>query len=223
MKELNKIYRKRKQQILPLVIGLATFFVIFRVILPQWSDILDAQSLVTTKGSTVSAKEQSVQVLNSISEDKVNNDYDLITTALPVQKDVVLIFTELNDVASKTNVKLGGFTLKVGDVYSQSKVSGSKTSGAIGFPSLKIMVNVAGQSDNLRKFADELYKSVPLVEIGNIDIGSNNASLDVSFYYKPVTTRPQTADTTALKDLSSADNAQLDKLRSWKEAPITSQ
>ena len=95
MKELELIYRKRKKQLLPLIFGFASFFVFFRIVMPQWSDIQDVQSLLTSKSTTVDAKEQSVTLLNSLPQSVVDENYEVITTALPLQKDVVLIYAEL--------------------------------------------------------------------------------------------------------------------------------
>lgn len=215
MKELDAIYRKHKRKILPLVFGFVSVFVFFRVIIPQWSDISDVQSLLTTKDKVVKAKEATVDLLNSISQDQIESDYALATTALPIQKDIVLIFSELSDVASKSNVKLGGFTLKVGGIYSVSKTTKTAEKAINGIPYLNILVNVSGQNNGLRKFAELMYKSIPIVEIKNIDISKNDARYDVNFYFKPVALKAPDADSTALTSLNTLETSQLKELKSW--------
>ena len=218
MKELEKIYRKRKRQLLPLIFGFASFFVIFRVVMPQWNDIQDVQSLLTTKGATVDAKEASVTTLNSLPQETVDENYSVATTALPIQKDVVLIYTELNSASNKANVKLGGFSIKVGGIYSAiTEKSSPKIERAVnGIPYLNILVNVTGTNVNLRKFAEVLYKSIPLVDIKSIDIAKNDARLDVNFYYKPIAIKPSNADTNAVKNLSAVELSQLNTLKTWR-------
>ena len=78
------------------------------------------------------------------------------------------------------------------------------------------MINSSGDNANLRKFAQELYKSIPLVDIKAIDLSKSDARLDVNFYYKPITVRPTNADTTAVKNLSKVEETQLATLRSWR-------
>lgn len=187
MKELELIYRKRKKQLLPLIFGFASFFVFFRIVMPQWSDIQDVQSLLTSKSTTVDAKEQSVTLLNSLPQSVVDENYEVITTALPLQKDVVLIYAELNKAAERSGVKLGGFSIKVGGIYAEkAKNKAQPTSKAVnGIPFLNILVNAEGENTSLRKFAQELYKSIPLVDIKAIDLAKSDARLDVNFYYKP--------------------------------------
>lgn len=217
MKELNLIYKKRKKQLLPIVFGFAAVFVIFRILIPQWSDIQDAQQLLTTKDDTVKAKEATVTLLNSMSQESVDNDYSLVTTALPSQKDVVLIFSELSDVSSKAGVKLGGFTIKVGGVYSTSKVQQLTGEKAInGIPYINILVTVSGKNDGLRKFAEIMYKSMPVVEIRSVDMSKNDARYSINFFYKPVALKAPNADSVALTSLTPLESSQLKELKSWK-------
>lgn len=225
MKELEEIYRKRKQQLLPLIFGFAAFFVLFRVVLPQWSDISDVGSLLSQKKSTVEAKEETLRLLNSTPDQVVDDNYTLITTALPTQKDVVLIFSELSDTAQKSGVKLGGFSVKVGGIYtSDTKNNAVDTGKSIqGIPYLNILVNVTGQVDQMKNFAEEIYRSLPLVEINGINIGKNDARYDINFFFKPVTVRPTNADTTALKAISPVEQKQLDELKTWNSSGTPSQ
>ena len=218
MKELELIYRKRKKQLLPLIFGFASFFVFFRIVMPQWSDIQDVQSLLTSKSTTVDAKEQSVTLLNSLPQSVVDENYEVITTAIKKKKDVVLIYAELNKAAERSGVKLGGFSIKVGGIYAaESEKKTQPTTKAVnGIPFLNILVNAEGENTSLRKFAQELYKSIPLVDIKAIDLAKSDARLDVNFYYKPVTVRPLNADTTAVKNLTKAEESQLNTLKGWR-------
>lgn len=216
MRELEEIYRKRKHQLLPIIFGFAAFFVIVRIIMPQWEDISTVRLLLTDKETAVQAKEETIRVLNSIATEKVEADYLTATTALPIQKDVILIFTELNDAAARSGVSLGGFNVKVGDIYSTEKKEEPRGKAIEGVPYINILVNVNGENENVRKFADELYKSIPLVEITSIDVAKNDARYDVNFFYKPIALRPQNEQTTALKALNPQEEQQLRELDEWK-------
>lgn len=216
MEELKLIYKKRKHQLLPLFFFLGSFFVIFRIILPQLTDISDAQSLIDQKKSAIEAKSESLRVLNSMSDSDVDANYDLVSTALPLQKDVVLIFTELSDASSKAGVSLGGFNVKVGGIYEAKGKSDKAQSNVSGLPFLNIIINVTGPSQNLKDFSEILNQSLPLVGINSVNIGKNDARFDVNFYYKPVVTKPLKSDTTALSELTSIEKKELEKLQAWK-------
>ncbi len=216
MKELDLLYRKHKKQIVPLVFGFAAVFVVFRIILPQWSDITEVQQLLTSKGEVVKAKQETVDLLNSLPQENVNTNYSVATTALPPQKDIVLLFSELNDASARADVKLGGFTVKVGGVYSATNTNKDTDKSINGIPYLNILISVSGQSDALRKFADVMYKSMPIVEIKNIDIAKNDARYDVNFYFRPIALKAAKSDSTALTNLTPLQISQLKELNSWK-------
>lgn len=215
MKELLHIYKKRKQQLVPLVFGFAAIFVIFRIVMPQISDIQNALTLITEKEAEIKAKEESISLLSSIPNETVDGDFGLVTTALPIQKDIILIFEELNTVANESNVQLGGYSVKVGGIYDSGKMPKKNERVIAGVPFLNILVNVTGESSDVIQFAETLYKSIPLVEIKSVDIGRGNARYDVNFFYKPVAIRPNVAETQALEPLTPAENAQLAELREY--------
>lgn len=215
MKELEAIYRKRKKQLIPLIFGFATFFVFFRIIQPQWTDVSDALELISTKKSTIEAKEKSLLLLNSLSQEKVDDDFSVVTKALPLQKDIVLIYDELNTVANITNVKLGGFSVRLGGVYDAQVKKNQSEREVNGVPFLNIFISISGSNENLRAFAQKMYESSPLVEIKEVDIGKNDARYDVYFFFKPIAIRPANADKIALEDLTAKEKQQLETLRSW--------
>lgn len=216
MKELDRIYRKRKQQLIPLIFGFSAIFIFFRIILPQLADVGQVQDLISSKNSIISAKEATVMLLNSLSPEDVDIDYQIATTALPLQKDIVLIYDQLNKVAARSDVELGGFSVKIGDVY-LAEGRDYKEKSVSGVPYLNIVVSVSGQNENMRKFAEELYKSIPLVEINTIDITRNSARYDVNFYYKSIAAKPKNADVMPLQPLNAVEKSQLETLSVWNE------
>lgn len=223
MQELQRIYNKRKRQLLPIIFGFCAFFVLFRIILPQWSDIQDVKQLLNSKEASVNAKQASVTLLNSIPQNEVDSNYQLVTTALPIQKDIILIYSELNDAATKTGVTLGGFSLKVGSIYSASKKVSKAQSSIAGIPLLNMLVTVTGPSENVKQFADTLYESIPLVEIKSVDISKSDARYDVNFYFKPIELLPDNVAATPLAPLSKGENSQLQQLKSWQPSDVTAQ
>jgi hypothetical protein len=223
MQELQQIYYKHKSQLLPIIFGFSAFFVIFRIILPQWSDIQDAQQLMTSKGASVEAKQSTITLLNSIPQDIIDSNYDLVTKALPTQKDIILIYSELTDAATNAGVTLGGFSLRVGSVYSAGKKTAAKQSSVSGIPLLNMLVTVSGTNENVKQFADILYKSSPLIEIKSVDISKSDARYDVNFYFKPVGLLPDNIASAPLKALNASENSQMKQLKAWQAEVTLSQ
>ena len=188
MQELNFIYKKHKNPLVPAVLFLAAFFVIFRIILPQWSDIKNVNEEISRKNKSVEALASTLSVLLLTPDEVVNKNYELVTTALPIEKDIILIFNELNTASQKASVKLGGFSLKVGGVYSKQKlpVAGKTISG---ITYLNILVKASGETEKLKDFASVMHKSIPLIEIKTIDISRKDAQYDSNFFFNPVALR----------------------------------
>jgi hypothetical protein len=216
MQELNFIYKKHKNQLVPAVFFLAAFFVVFRIILPQWSDIQNVSEELSKKNISIESLNSTLNVLNGTPDEVVDRNYELVTTALPVAKDIVLIFNELNAAADKSSVKLGGFSLKVGGVYSKQKTNITGQTIA-GIPYLNILVKASGDTDKLKDFASVMYKSIPLIEIKTVDISKKDAQYESKFFFNPISLRSNGANS-QLTQLSESENSLLKQLGEWSTA-----
>lgn len=216
MQELNFIYKKHKNQLVPAVLFLAAFFVIFRIILPQWSDISNVNEELSKKNTSIEGLKSTLNVLQVTPDDVVDRNYELVTMALPVEKDIILIFNELNNAAQKSSVKLGGFSLKVGGVYSKQKtaVTGQTISG---IPYLNILVKANGDTDKLKDFANAMYKSIPLIEIKTIDISKEDAQYESKFFFDPIALQSNQANS-QLTQLDAGENSLLKQLGDFETA-----
>lgn len=216
MQELNFIYKKYKNQLVPAVLFLAAFFVIFRIILPQWSDISNVNEELSKKNTSIEGLKSTLNVLQVTPDDVVDRNYELVTMALPVEKDIILIFNELNNAAQKSSVKLGGFSLKVGGVYSKQKtaVTGQTISG---IPYLNILVKANGDTDKLKDFANAMYKSIPLIEIKTIDISKEDAQYESKFFFDPIALQSNQANS-QLTQLDAGENSLLKQLGDFETA-----
>lgn len=217
MKALKEIYKKRKKQLLPVILFLAAVVIFLRIILPQLSDIGEARSEIGKKEATVTAKEKNLQFLSTIPDEIIENDFRIATIAVPTQKDIILIYTELIDASLRAGVTLGGFSVQLGGVYTKDEgEAAAEQRSQIGVPFVNILVNVAGPSLSVKNFADELYKSIPLVEIVKVNLLDNEAKYDVNFYYKPISLRPQGGSTEILVPLTKEEDDLLKELETWR-------
>lgn len=226
MEDFKRIYKKHKQKIIPAIISLAAVFLFLQVTLPLLTNIQESQALIADKEQEVEVKENAILILNSIPDATVDNNYELVTTALPTAKDIVLIFSQLETISERVGVSLGGFTVKVGGVYEATAVAekvkpNSKAKPNTSMPYINIAVNVEGENTALRQFAEEMYKSLPLVEINSINISKDDARYDMDFYYKIAPTT-LTSVTTPLKKMTPAEEKQIEMLREWNIAGINS-
>lgn len=213
MKELVEIYKKYKQQILPLAFMLFSIFILFRVIIPQFSTISETNNLIISKKEELSVLNNSLKIIESADRDQVARDFGISTTALPTAKDIVKIFSALTSATAKSDTELKEFSLKIGGLY--GKII-ENTSQVIGAPDVAVVANVQSENPaNFIEFARELSKTLPLSEIKKINTTGNLGVYEISFYYKPLDlTLVSKSD--KVQELSQADKNLLNELSGWR-------
>lgn len=212
-KELRQIYKKYKEQLLPVALIFAAFFVFFRIALPQMSEISVVKQQIEKKTKDIEALRSTLSLIQSTPVGVIDNNFAITTTALPPQKDVALMFTMLNSAANKADVKLQGFSLKVGDIFdTKKKVSAEKS--IEGLPYLSVSIQAEGSNENLKRFAENLYQSLPLVEITKVSIDKGLGSYDVDFFFKPYDVLPN-ALLNEVKSLTPQQTLLLKQLEDW--------
>ncbi len=212
-KELRQIYKKYKEQLLPVALIFASFFILFRIALPQLSEISLINQQIEKKSGAVGNLQNSLTLIQTTPKEVLDRNFTVATTALPPQKDVALMFTMLNSAANRADVRLQGFSLRVGDIYDTGKKIGSNKS-IEGLPYLTVTIQAEGSNNNLKKFAENLYQSLPLVELTRIGIDKGLGSYDVKFFFKPYDVLP-TALLNDVKALTPSEANLLNQLDGW--------
>lgn len=214
-KELRKIYRKNKKIIIPGVLFFAVFFIIVRVILPQIDSISEIQKNIEIKTSEIESSNNLFNTLSSMPDQELTNNYNIATKAVPIQKDLTIMFTALTDAATKANVVLGGFTLNAGGVYDSTNLYwGEKVID--GIPYLNVVVSVSGSENNLIKFGEALYKNLPLIQINSIQVREGRGSFDINFYFKPVIQQSAIKKEESIGSITPKEKALLKTLSEWQ-------
>lgn len=212
-KELRIIYRKYKQQLLPIALLFASFFIIFRIALPQWSEMGEVRRQIDKRQETVADLQNSLALLQTIPVTTIDRNFEVATTALPPEKDVALMFTMLNSAANKANVELQGFNLRVGDIFDTENEIKSERS-IDGLPYLNVTIQAEGDNADLKAFADNLYEGLPLIELTRVSIDKGLGSYDVNFFFKPFDTIP-VAFLNKIENLTTEEAALLKQLEEW--------
>lgn len=182
-KDLQKYYVKYKPWILPVALFSASFFIVFRIIVPQFSSISDTKNSISDKQGVLDRLTTTYQTLSAQDPTRVDDQLKTVNTALPTAKDIAGIFSAILDSASKAGVSLGGFSIKVGGIYGKAAVE-STVSGA--FPALAMEIKInAKTASELANFSDVLQKKLPISEIKTFDFSRTTGSIGVNFFYKP--------------------------------------
>ena len=216
MEQKIKTYLKKyKQDLLPAVLFLAGLILLLRVIIPQFTGILDLREEIGTQVTTNNGLASSINTLNAINDAQLDNDYALVLSALPDKKSIGSIYDALNTTAIDSNVTIGSLNLQVGSVYNQEE--DPKQRSVEGVPFLNLLVRVNGNSSkDTTLFAQLLYQAVPIVEINTIAATNSDGRYDVDFFFKPINIKSFQAQT-QIQPLSSVQQQLLTTLRSWSE------
>jgi hypothetical protein len=166
-------------------VGLLSMCLVFFVIIPQLSAISDLRNQIATKNTDVATLKQSLSNINAVPEGVLNDDYTAANEALPSNKNIIAVFSRVNQIALDSDAALSGFTLKLGDLYSKSKKK-SPLVPQNGTPVIDISVSLAVvDKASIAKFIDLVYKSLPVARVNSVSSDASTASIEMSFYYKP--------------------------------------
>lgn len=181
----NKYLEQYKSQLIFLVIFIAAILIMFWVIIPQFQAISGVQQDIKDVYAKLTTAQKSVQTISGQNKEAVNSNFNLVTSALPQDKDVVNIYTALVDTSTKAGVTFDGFTVQLGDVYSKKGTSAQAITQT-GSPSVIVTAKFGNvNQDTFSSFTRILAESFPLSEITKISILEGSGEVQINFFYKP--------------------------------------
>ncbi|RJQ25406.1 hypothetical protein C4577_05890 [Candidatus Parcubacteria bacterium] len=208
----KKIYKKYKPYLVSATILLFSFFLLFQVAIPNFSNAGLVRQQMDEEKKKISNLQSTLNIISrGVDDAQLNSDVKMVTKALPDSKSFFPIFMSLFSASSKSSVSLGEFSIKVGNVYTKEKV-GDSSPGKL-FLSIALKIS-STDINNIIKFPQELYKSLPLAEVQDISMSESSGTYNVQFYYKPY-------DLTLLNkqdkinQFSPSQQQILEKIRGW--------
>lgn len=171
------VYRHYKGYLLPVIIILSCFLILFLIIIPQAQQYFSAREVLKTEEQKLSVLKNNYNFLSSLDDAKLDSDLKSLSSVLPGEKDFAGIINAISIVSAKTGVTIGDFEFAVGDL---SKTNPNDPV----FPSIKITANLGGSAKAVAGFISELYKTAPLAEVTVIKLTGSSSSLTILFYYK---------------------------------------
>lgn len=203
------LYNKHKDYIAPIVTIIVSFLLFILFTLPQIESLSTIQQDVKFEKDKLTALKKSSSLLSGLNDSVLNSQLSIATDALPSNNNFSGVLNEISISSGKTGVFLGDFDFQVGDI--------SSTVPEKGFSNLELSLTANGNASSIARFIDELYKSLPLVEITKIQVGSNRAQLNTLFYYKPYAQR-NFDPSVGLTALTKTDLDTLEKISSWNKS-----
>lgn len=188
---------------------------LFQVILPQMYSWFSIREEIVATRERIAVLEQNINFMNNLDRGQLNAQVDTATTALPPEKDFGSMLDVIAASSISSGVSLNDFSFQVGDVASSSGLVTDVRHQ--GLASIKVTVVAVGTVDGVRKFVENIEKSIPVAEVVNIDGNGQTISVSVQFYQKPIATVDIKEDQ-PLQQLSAEKIALLQQLASWKRS-----
>jgi Tfp pilus assembly protein PilO len=212
--ELNNfliLYRHYKDYLLPFGIILVCILMVFLVVVPQFQQYLISQQELKMQMQKLDVLKANHNFLLNLDSIKSDADFNALSLTLPSGKDFAGIMGAVSYASAKTGVSVGDFQFSVGSL------SNNNTEKASAYPSIRIDINLVGNTQSMIQFIQELYKTSPASEVTNIKTSGSAGSITVLFYYKPFS--QQTVDDAApIVTLSAKDEALIKTISSWNNS-----
>lgn len=202
---LEEFYKQHKNYLIPIATIVACFILILEVTIPQISSLSDRQRQVQEEKSKLQILNDNFNIISSLNDSNLDNQLRLAVNALPVEKNFAGVLNAVNTASGKSGVFLGDYEFQVGDL---SKVAPGK-----GVPTLSLSLQMSGGLEVVSRFLAEIYKTLPVSEITNIQSTKTSSSVSLVFYYKPFSNAVNV--TIPMKNLSKNYIDTLKNLSSW--------
>ncbi len=215
----QQFYVKYRLFLLPAGIVVASFLILLQVVIPQFSFITELNNKMNEKSEELATLRSSLSALKGTPDAKLTSDYALSLSALPESKNMLSIFMALTTIASKSDVRVSDFSLKIGEVYEDGKKKEEKPvpqKNALGVPTLTVVAQVeADNPSSILAFSNNLYQVFPLAEIDTFSLTQGNGVFEINFFYKPFDLK-QIAREELLTPMATKDQQLLQELTKWK-------
>ncbi len=201
------LYKHYKEFLLPVGVIIVSILMIIYVIFPQIQQYLNLQNSLKEEQQKLATLKNNYNFLVSLDDKKISSDLNLLSSALPSEKDFVGIIGAISYVSAKTGVSVGDFQFSLGNLS-------AKSFGGTAYPSTKINISLKGGAKSVASFMNELVKTIPIAETTTANISNNEGTITVLFYYKPFSSQ-KINDQTAIVPLSARDKALIKEVSSW--------
>jgi hypothetical protein len=180
------------------------------IVIPQYQELGQIREEEKATKDKITLLQNNVSFLASLDEQTVNKDFDIAFTALPAEKDFVGIINGITRSSVNAGVILNDFSFNVGTLASQSAVVEVQ-------PSIKIDLSVQGNISATNQFIKNLSETFPMSSPISLSMSNTGSSVQVSFFYKPIT--PANGDVSSpIQKMSSNDGKLIQTLEPQYDA-----
>lgn len=120
---------------------------------------------------------QNLDLAGKINGNVVDQYLQLVTKALPTNKDFIGILGAISNASIDAGVSLNNYSFEVGDLTTYNQAT---------LLTLPVNITITGNFSDLIRFTNSIKKQLPLSVITGISYDGNSiSSITIVFYYKP--------------------------------------
>ena len=175
---IRTLYTDYKPFIIPFFTILSCIIVFLIFILPQANEFFRSQKTVSEEREKLNVLKNNLSVLQTSSDSELDSQVNVLSSALPPNKNFEGVINALSYSANVTGVILGNFDFAVGSLTESPKEIQK-------FPYLEIELNLTGGIDQASNFLDTLSKTLPMSRVIMLGVTPSGSSVRLAFYYKP--------------------------------------
>lgn len=208
---LRFIYKRNKPFIISWAIILTCILIFFQFIIPQYKALLSVKQAIKDESSKLDTLKKNLNMLVNTNENSLNSQLGVLNQALPVEKDFDGILSSIYYASQKTDVSLGTFSLKIGEL--SNVLSGDK------FPTISLSLPINGGGIAVGRFVEIISNTFPLSEVSLVKIGDKTSNVNLSFYYKPLDSKGTIE--ASINPISQKGLSLIDKLESFENVSLS--
>lgn len=171
-------YRYKGYLISAAIIFICLLLFLF-LIIPQIQTVLSLRSQEEQYRQKITILKENIAFLNRLDDASLNSQTQLVSIALPPEKDFVSILYALSTAAENASVSLSDFAFAIGEMSSSAIPAGTR-------PSIEIEVGIRGDTAGIKRFLSTLSSLIPVSEVERIEGSANSSTIGINFYYRPL-------------------------------------
>lgn len=212
LKFLKFIFEKNKLYLFPSLVILLSIVLFFQFVFPQFRTLLSVRNQAQEANLRLNNLKNNLNILSNINEDSLDSQLKTVNLALPVNKDFSGILSAIYYASGETGAILGSFSFQVGDIL-ESGNGGQLENISISLPITADMAKV-------NEFAQVISNTLPLSDVSLIKIGNQVSTVNLSFYYKPLSAIDSAVSgEVSISPLSQNDISLINELSDFKNRP----
>lgn len=154
------------------------------VIIPQVNNWFSVRDEVIATRQRIRILQDNNTFLKNMDKNRLSEEVQTATTALPIEKDFSAILSVISDSALVSGVSMNDYSFSVGTVDGKAVKQQKQT----GMDSMRVTVVLSGTIRNVRRFISEVEKSLPIAEVVALDGTDQSVAVTVQFYHKGLPT-----------------------------------